>query len=108
MARNDNIVPFRKPAKPPAPRPRRAPVRFPPATVAFVIGVLGYFAIRAFSPWPVGLTLRHLAAAPNCDAARLVGLAPARTGEPGYWANHDADHDGIACEPYTRFHAKGR
>ena len=42
---------------------------------------------------------RHLLAAPNCSVARLVGLAPARRGEPGYWDDHDADHDGVACEP---------
>nr|WP_246209826.1 excalibur calcium-binding domain-containing protein [Pikeienuella piscinae] len=46
------------------------------------------------------MTLRHWAAAPNCDAARAIGLAPAAIGEPGYYARHDADHDGVACEPY--------
>lgn len=45
---------------------------------------------------------RHLAAAPNCNAARAVGLAPARRGQPGYWPSHDADNDGIACEPWPR------
>ncbi|WP_217807812.1 excalibur calcium-binding domain-containing protein [Oceanibacterium hippocampi] len=53
------------------------------------------------SPWPPVLTLRHVAAAPNCGAARLAGLAPARRGAPGYYARHDADHDGIACEPWA-------
>ena len=42
---------------------------------------------------------RHLLASPNCSAARLVGVAPAYQGEPGYWKIHDADHDGVACEP---------
>lgn len=42
---------------------------------------------------------RHLLASPNCSAARLVGVAPARRGEPGYWDDHDADQDGVACEP---------
>lgn len=46
------------------------------------------------------LALRHLAAAPDCNAARAQGLAPARRGEPGYYARHDRDNDGIACEPY--------
>ncbi|MDN5927768.1 MAG: excalibur calcium-binding domain-containing protein [Hyphomicrobiales bacterium] len=32
--------------------------------------------------------------------ARLVGLAPARRGRPGYWSRHDADSDGTACEPW--------
>ncbi|MED5548073.1 MAG: excalibur calcium-binding domain-containing protein [Pseudomonadota bacterium] len=53
-----------------------------------------------FSPWPIATTMRHLASAPNCDAARATGLAPARQGEPGYWPSHDADGDGIACEPW--------
>ncbi|HEY8277268.1 MAG TPA: excalibur calcium-binding domain-containing protein [Methyloceanibacter sp.] len=30
---------------------------------------------------------------------RLVGLAPAYRGQPGYRASHDRDDDGIACEP---------
>ena len=54
------------------------------------------------SPYPPFDTLRHLLAVPNCDAARAVGLAPARRGEPGYWPNHDADNDGVACEPWSR------
>ncbi|WP_245451207.1 excalibur calcium-binding domain-containing protein [Borborobacter arsenicus] len=33
---------------------------------------------------------------------RLVGLAPALRGQPGYWRSNDADHDGIACEPWPR------
>jgi len=51
--------------------------------------------IHFTSPWSL---LRHLAAFPNCATARLVGLAPARAGQPGYWPTHDADHDGVACE----------
>lgn len=43
---------------------------------------------------------RHRFAARNCDAARSVGLAPAYRGQPGYYARHDADNDGIACEPW--------
>lgn len=54
------------------------------------------------SPWPVGTTLRHIAAAPNCAAARSVGLAPATHGSPGYYYRQDADNDGVACEPYPR------
>ncbi|MFK7842671.1 MAG: DUF1294 domain-containing protein [Sphingorhabdus sp.] len=37
---------------------------------------------------------------PNCDWARDAGAAPIRRGEPGYRGALDADHDGIACEPY--------
>jgi hypothetical protein len=62
--------------------------------------VFGYFMLEMLSPWSLGTTLRHIAAAPNCDAARAVGLAPANRGEPGYWPSHDADRDGIACEPW--------
>ena len=61
--------------------------------------VAGLFA---FSPWPPLATLKHFASIQNCDAARAFGVAPARTGEPGYWHRHDADNDGIACEPYQR------
>ena len=52
--------------------------------------------------WPIGTVLKHIAAAPNCDAARAVGLAPALRGQPGYYDRHDADNDGTACEPYPR------
>jgi hypothetical protein len=54
------------------------------------------------SPWPIGVTIRHYAARPNCDAARTVGLAPARRGQPGYWEHLDADKDGKSCEPFHR------
>ena len=53
-------------------------------------------------PWPWHVTLRHMLAAPNCDFARLADLAPARRGQPGYYGRHDADQDGIACEPWPR------
>lgn len=55
--------------------------------------------LRTDSPLVV---LRHLAAFPNCDAARAVELAPARAGRPGYWARNDRDGDGISCEPVRR------
>jgi len=79
------------------------------AEVSALIGIGGvalfwvlYGALVIFSPWPPMLTLKHIAAAPNCDAARAVGLAPARRGEPGYYLKHDRDNDGIACEPWPR------
>jgi hypothetical protein len=37
---------------------------------------------------------------PNCDAARLAGVAPINAGEPGYREALDGDGDGVACEPY--------
>ncbi|MCW5748536.1 MAG: excalibur calcium-binding domain-containing protein [Alphaproteobacteria bacterium] len=58
--------------------------------------------IMVFSPWPFTVTLRHIAAIRNCDAARAVGLAPARRGDPGYWPHLDRDKDGWACEPLPR------
>jgi hypothetical protein len=61
-----------------------------------------YLAIATASPWPTGLTIRHLLASPSCDMARAVNLAPAIRGAPGYWAGNDADDDGIACEPWPR------
>ena len=57
----------------------------------------GFVGIQIDSPLSA---LRHFAAFPNCAAARAVGLAPARKGQPGYWPTHDADKDGIACEPW--------
>lgn len=68
------------------------------------VGIIGgsCLAIATTSPWPISVTIRHLLAAPNCNAARAVGLAPAVRGTPGYWSRHDADDDGIACEPWPR------
>jgi hypothetical protein len=57
----------------------------------------------ASKPWPLTLSLRHFASYPNCNAARAMGLAPARSGQPGYYQKHDRDRDGIACEPYRRW-----
>ena len=53
--------------------------------------------------WDFWTTLRHAAAAPNCAAARRVGLAPARRGQPGYYLHHNRDQDGIACEPWRGY-----
>ncbi|RWB20763.1 MAG: excalibur calcium-binding domain-containing protein [Mesorhizobium sp.] len=66
--------------------------------------VYGSIGIHFASPWSA---LRHVAAFPNCATARLVGLAPARAGQPGYWPTHDADHDGIACEPWHGTNGSG-
>jgi fatty acid desaturase len=66
-------------------------------------GVVIWGALVFLSPWPPLVTLRHLASAPNCEAARLVGLTPSHRGEPGYWPDHDADGDGIACEPIPKW-----
>jgi hypothetical protein len=70
------------------------------AAVAFV--ALAYPVVANLSRWPLSVALRHAAAAPNCAAARAVGLAPAYRGQPGYYPQHDRDRDGIACEPWPR------
>ena len=88
-------------------RRRRVWRRASAAGFAAALGVIAvsvpYILVKVLSPWPAGTTIRHIAAAPNCTAARLVGLAPAARGQPGYWPGHDADRDGLACEPVPRW-----
>jgi hypothetical protein len=74
--------------------------RYSSAKIAALAGIVAFVVVwgLGLSPWPVTTTLRHIASAPNCDFARLVGLAPSRRGAPGYWQRHDRDGDGIACE----------
>ena len=69
----------------------------PPLPVVGLIAGAGVAALVLTWPWPLGLTLRHLAAAPSCSLAQAVGLAAARHGEPGYWTYHDPDLDGWSC-----------
>jgi hypothetical protein len=69
--------------------------------LSVIVIMVSAWALILRSPWPVTTLLRHLLAGPTCAAARGVGLAPARRGEPGYYDRHDADQDGIACEPYS-------
>jgi hypothetical protein len=73
-------------------------------TITLILAVIGLARGTPKSIGRFGLVmgLRHLLAAPNCDSARAVGLAPANRGEPGYWPDHDRDKDGIACEPWPR------
>ena len=66
------------------------------ASLALLIGLVD-------RDWSFTTKLKHIAAAPNCSAARAVGLAPARRGQPGYYFRHDRDQDGIACEPWSRY-----
>jgi hypothetical protein len=40
-----------------------------------------YIALVFLSPWPPLVTIRHVLAAPSCDFARLMALAPARLRE---------------------------
>jgi hypothetical protein len=76
------------------------------AVMVAVCGAGAYLAMLALSPWPPLTTVRHLASIPNCATARLLDLAPARRGQPGYWPKHDADDDGIACEPIPRWKSR--
>jgi hypothetical protein len=72
------------------------------ALAVWVGAVLGMSVavFNHYSPWSLLTVVRHVAAVPNCTAARTVGLAPAEKGHPGYYPSHDADGDGIACEPF--------
>lgn len=79
--------------------PRKLRAWTAPVLVSICLGVA--LAIPfATSPWSMTVTARHWLAAPNCNAARWVMLAPAYRGQPGYYSRHDADNDGIACEPW--------
>ncbi len=92
-----------------------SPKKWLPHITASQVGVYGLMASLvaiggvvscaelADHKWPMTTTLKHIAAAPNCAAARAMGLAPARYGEPGYHFRHDRDQDGIACEPWPRY-----
>jgi hypothetical protein len=84
------------------PMPRGSRWLRPLAIGTTVIGG-AYLAILLWSPWPLLLTVRHILAAPNCEAAHAVGLAPAAKGSPGYWARNDRDKDGWSCEPLPRW-----
>lgn len=99
----DNVIPFRRPPKTKAPpkdrKPPRQPGRWPPTTIAFLVCVVGFLAIGAFSPWSVGTSLRHMLAATGCPTARFVGLAPAHIGEAGYWRHLDPTRSGVTCAP---------
>ena len=77
------------------------------ALLTFALALV-WFTITSLSPWPVPLTVQHYLASHDCDSARAVGLAPARRGEPGYWPDLDADHDGIACETWPPAHRRAR
>lgn len=82
-------------------RLRRRARTFALATLSIAVGLtLPFVLMKLLSPWPLMTTIRHVASVLNCDAVRAYGLAPARRGQPGYWPMHDADNDGIACEPW--------
>lgn len=71
-------------------------------TILAVLGLMAHAVIYPSSNRDASKTVRHFLAEPNCRAARSVGLAEARRGQPGYWPHLDRDNDGIACELYRR------
>ena len=72
------------------------------AFIAVIVAALAWPVAQNLGRWPLSVAIRHALAAPNCAAARMVGLAPARRGQPGYYPRHDREKDGIACEPWPR------
>ena len=68
--------------------------------ILFAIGIALY--PRQFPDRSWTTEAAHMIASANCAMARVVGLAAAYRGQPGYWPHLDADHDGIACEPWPR------
>ena len=85
------------------PRKRMTGLRKWLLVVAVALASAGAIQLAAtHKGWSWMQTARHVIAAPNCNAARLVGLAPAARGTPGYYRKHDADLDGLACEPWPR------
>ncbi|MCZ2859585.1 GmrSD restriction endonuclease domain-containing protein [Blastococcus sp. VKM Ac-2987] len=45
-----------------------------------------------------GATAADQVSYPDCDAVRAAGVAPIRTGEPGWRPSFDGDGDGVGCE----------
>ena len=72
------------------------------AIASALIGAALCWTLLSFIPWHPLQVLKHIAAFPNCSAARAVGVAPSYRGQPGYWSKHDADNDGISCEIWPR------
>ena len=83
-------------------RRTRLPDRALVGAWCFAIGSWLMLALVIVTPWPFETSARHFAAAFGCDAARAVGLAPSRRGQPGYWPWLDLDGDGMACERWRR------
>src|SRR6266403_3948094 len=97
-----NLNRWRRRWEPPGWRPPQRP-NASYTTVAAVSAIAGAalcWAVLCQITWHPLVLFKHIAAFPNCSAARAVGLAPARRGEPGYWSKHDADNDGVACENF--------
>jgi hypothetical protein len=72
------------------------------AILSALAGAALCWTLLSFIPWHPLQVLKHIAAFPNCSAARAVGVAPSYRGQPGYWSKLDADNDGISCEIWPR------
>ena len=80
---------------------REALIWLPLALMPVAIGgppVLTYTT----TDWGWSLSIRHHAASGSCASARLMGLAPAAEGQPGYWPHLDRNDDGWSCEGSSR------
>lgn len=64
-----------------------------------VAGAMTLSVYVATSPFDPQDALGHMVAMGGCEAAAVVGLAPARSGDPGYHAKLDTDGDGMSCRP---------
>lgn len=78
---------------------RRLLLQQKPMIFLFAVSFIIFFAVLMNSPWPALTTVRHIGSFPDCQFARMFDLAPANEGEPGYHKRHDADNDGVSCEP---------
>jgi hypothetical protein len=72
------------------------------ALASALAGAALCWTLLSFIPWHPLQVLKHIAAFPNCSAARAVGVAPSYRGQPGYWSKLDVDNDGISCEIWPR------
>lgn len=68
------------------------------ALLLFTAGAGWYFLTRAAGFQSDEVAIKHLASAAGCNVGEIVGIAPSRRGQAGYWAHLDADGDGLACE----------
>ena len=71
------------------------------ALASALAGAALCWTLLSFIPWHPLQVLKHIAAFPNCSAARAVGVAPSYRGQPGYWFKLDADNDGTLARLAT-------
>jgi len=76
--------------------PVRIAIRLALAPVT-AVGVAMSIYVAA-SPYEEQDALRHLIAMTGCDAAEVLGVAPAQAGNLGYHARNDRNGNGISCE----------